>query len=153
MAVAVYRMPGQPLAYGLLIALYTVACYAGRRQRLFVLVLVLAGISVAALLRSEAPINYAFPMLVHAGAYALGSMARLRQAYTAELQDRARRLERERAAHVERAKAAERARIAHDMHDVLAHAVSLMVVQAEAGPRPRWRSCGGCSTRSTRIRR
>lgn len=134
MAVAVYRMPGQPLSYGLLIALYAVANHAGCRRRVLVLVLVLAGISVAALLRSEDALNYAFTMVLHAGAYGLGVMARLRRAYTSELEDRARRLERERAAHVERARAAERARIAHDMHDVLAHAVSLMVVQAEAGP-------------------
>ena len=34
----------------------------------------------------------------------------------------------------ERAAERERARIARDMHDILSHAVSLMVVQAEAGP-------------------
>jgi signal transduction histidine kinase len=50
------------------------------------------------------------------------------------VEDRARRLERERAADTARALAQERARIARDIHDVLAHAVSLMVVQAEAGP-------------------
>lgn len=37
-------------------------------------------------------------------------------------------------ADAERAAAAERARIARDMHDILAHAVSLMIVQAESGP-------------------
>jgi signal transduction histidine kinase len=61
-------------------------------------------------------------------------LARLQRAYTAALEDRARRLERERAADTARAVAQERARIARDMHDILAHAVSLMVVQAEAGP-------------------
>ncbi len=66
--------------------------------------------------------------------YALGMLARVQRAYTAELEDRARRLERERAADTGRARAEERARIARDMHDILAHAVSLMVVQAEARP-------------------
>jgi signal transduction histidine kinase len=61
-------------------------------------------------------------------------MARDRRAHTEAVEERARRLERERAADTARAIARERSRIARDMHDVLAHAVSLMVVQAEAGP-------------------
>jgi signal transduction histidine kinase len=47
---------------------------------------------------------------------------------------RAGEMEREHELDVARAATAERARIARDMHDILAHAVSLMVVQAEAGP-------------------
>jgi signal transduction histidine kinase len=68
------------------------------------------------------------------GAYALGRGAHVRRAYAAELEERAARLERERRTDAERAAERERARIARDMHDVLAHSVSLMVVQAEAGP-------------------
>ncbi|WP_435150938.1 sensor histidine kinase [Micromonospora aurantiaca (nom. illeg.)] len=54
-----------------------------------------------------------------------------RDALTA-LRDRAERLERERKAHAERVRAQERARIAREMHDVVAHRVSLMVVHAGA---------------------
>ncbi|MFL6266593.1 MAG: sensor histidine kinase, partial [Actinomycetes bacterium] len=54
--------------------------------------------------------------------------------YAAALEERAAQLERERVTAAERAAERERARIARDMHDVLAHSVSLMVVQAEAGP-------------------
>ncbi|MEE3919166.1 histidine kinase dimerization/phosphoacceptor domain-containing protein [Micromonospora sp. BRA006-A] len=48
------------------------------------------------------------------------------------MRDRAERLEREREAHAERVRAQERARIAREMHDVVAHRVSLMVVHAGA---------------------
>jgi signal transduction histidine kinase len=56
---------------------------------------------------------------------------RYRRAYYASLEDRAARLEAERDAQVQIAAAAERARIARELHDVIAHNVSVMVVQAD----------------------
>ena len=58
----------------------------------------------------------------------------MQRALAAELQERAARLERERADEARQAVASERARIARELHDVVAHHVSMMVVQAEAGP-------------------
>jgi signal transduction histidine kinase len=54
-----------------------------------------------------------------------------RRRYTSSLEERARRLERERDAQAEVAAAAERARIARELHDVIAHSISVMVVQAD----------------------
>jgi signal transduction histidine kinase len=54
-----------------------------------------------------------------------------RRKYTLSLEERARRLERERDAQAEVAAAAERARIARELHDVIAHSISVMVVQAD----------------------
>ena len=56
---------------------------------------------------------------------------RYRRAYYLALEDRAARLERERDAQARIAAAAERARIARELHDVVAHNVSVMVVQAD----------------------
>ncbi|WTW95750.1 sensor histidine kinase [Streptomycetaceae bacterium NBC_01309] len=64
-------------------------------------------------------------------AWVLGDSMRTRRAYYAELEDRAARLERERDAQAQVAAAAERARIARELHDVVAHNVSVMVVQAD----------------------
>jgi signal transduction histidine kinase len=54
-----------------------------------------------------------------------------RRKYTLSLEERAMRLERERDTQVEVAAAAERARIAREMHDVIAHSISVMVIQAD----------------------
>ncbi|MGW0659151.1 sensor histidine kinase [Streptodolium elevatio] len=74
---------------------------------------------------------FAFVSFMLVIAWVLGDSMRTRRAYYAELEDRAARLERERDAHAEVAAAAERARIARELHDVVAHNVSVMVVQAD----------------------
>jgi signal transduction histidine kinase len=61
-----------------------------------------------------------------------GQATRGRLAQSRILQDRAQRLERERDLAAQVAVADERARIARDLHDVVAHSVSLIVVQAGA---------------------
>ena len=62
----------------------------------------------------------------------LGLWATARRDLLASLRERADRAEREQHLLAERARAAERARIAHDMHDVVAHRLSLMVLHATA---------------------
>ncbi|MFD4986679.1 sensor histidine kinase [Streptomyces sp. NPDC058374] len=64
-------------------------------------------------------------------AWVLGDSLRTRRAYFAQLEERADRLEREREAQAKIVVAAERARIARELHDVVAHNVSVMVVQAD----------------------
>jgi signal transduction histidine kinase len=64
-------------------------------------------------------------------AWVAGDSMRYRRAYYVRLEDRAQRLERERDAQAQIAAAAERARIARELHDVVAHNVSVMVVQAD----------------------
>jgi signal transduction histidine kinase len=64
-------------------------------------------------------------------AWVLGDSMRYRRGYYAALEERAARLEREADAQAQIATAAERARIARELHDVIAHHVSVMVVQAD----------------------
>lgn len=61
----------------------------------------------------------------------LGLHMRTRRAYLRELEERAERLEHERDTEIQMARNAERARIAREMHDVVAHNVSVIVVQAD----------------------
>ena len=65
-------------------------------------------------------------------AWLLGAYAWTRRLYVAALRERADRAEREREESAEAAVASERARIARELHDIVAHSVSVMVVQAEA---------------------
>ncbi|MFF4955254.1 sensor histidine kinase [Streptomyces chattanoogensis] len=64
-------------------------------------------------------------------AWVLGDSIRTRRAYWAQLEEKAARLEKERETQSRIAVAAERARIARELHDVVAHNVSVMVVQAD----------------------
>ncbi len=135
MATAAYSLndpdiPAQPLWYGQLVATYTVAQLAPRWQRLLIILVMVPGVAVTV---GSVP-TLVRGLLTWAAAYALGRAVAVHQTYTKVLEDRAAQLEREREIEAERAAERERARIARDMHDILAHAVSIMVVQAEAGP-------------------
>ena len=68
-------------------------------------------------------------------AWAAGRVLRDRDRVIARLADRARELEEEREAYAALSVRYERARIAAELHDIVAHAISVMVVQAGAGQR------------------
>jgi len=72
-------------------------------------------------------------VLVVAGTWLLGHYVRTRRLLVAELQQRALDLEREREERAGRAVAEERLRIARELHDVLAHTMSVVAVQAGTG--------------------
>ncbi|WP_045746150.1 sensor histidine kinase [Actinoplanes rectilineatus] len=66
-------------------------------------------------------------------AWAIGSGTRSRRAHLAELRARAVDRERERDQQAVLAVAAERGRISRELHDVVAHGLSVMVIQAQGG--------------------
>ncbi|HZB28830.1 MAG TPA: sensor histidine kinase [Streptosporangiaceae bacterium] len=80
-------------------------------------------------------VEYVTNMALLIGVWWLGRGLRLRRAYLAELEDRAQRLERVREGDARTARVEERARIARELHDVVAHHVSVMTVQAGAARR------------------
>ncbi|MER5440478.1 sensor histidine kinase [Streptomyces sp. NPDC002790] len=134
-AMALYHAPPPDVVYGGLVLLYTLAAYAESAPRRIMLVGWVIGASATMSMKEHAePFEYAFHLLSLLSAYGFGLLARTQRAYTAALEERARALEREREIDRARTVTSERARIARDMHDVVGHAVSLMVVQAEAGP-------------------
>ena len=68
-----------------------------------------------------------------AGSWLLGHYVRTRRLLVAELEQRATYLERQREEQARRAVAEERLRIARELHDVLAHTMSVVAVQAGTG--------------------
>jgi signal transduction histidine kinase len=121
------RLPDMP--YGQLVATYTWAELASPGWRVASIVITAAGILFSLIVPNEDPPSFGYVGLMFVTAYALGAGVRGRRDRIAFLEERTRRLTEEHAA----AASAERARIARDMHDVLAHSVGLMVVQAEGG--------------------
>jgi len=124
----------------ILILLYTLAAYTPRRTSVWGLAVCLAG-SAVGIVRWINLTNHGVLGWLVAGAtlfagpallaWVLGDSMRYRRAYYASLEDRAARLEAERDAQAQIAAVAERARIARELHDVIAHNVSVMVVQAD----------------------
>jgi signal transduction histidine kinase len=77
--------------------------------------------------------NGLLPMLVLGLALAFGDGVRSRRAHMRTLEQRASDLEREQQQRMALAAASERARITRELHDVVAHGMSVMVVQAQGG--------------------
>jgi signal transduction histidine kinase len=124
---------------GPLFALYTVAAHTERAVSVAGLGFTAVGILATIVLEVERfdirlP-NIVASYLAFATVWLIGDNLRTRRAYLAQLDERARQLEREREEQAARAIADERSRIARELHDVVAHHVSVMVVQAAAARR------------------
>ncbi|MFG1880074.1 sensor histidine kinase [Sphaerisporangium sp. NPDC049003] len=117
-----------------LILLYTVAAYRGLALSLVAAAVSSLAYAVAMLLAGQHGdwTQHTFAAVVAVAVWVVGRSVRLRRAYLAELVDRAERLERARDADTRAARAEERSRIARELHDVVAHHVSVMTVQAAA---------------------
>jgi signal transduction histidine kinase len=113
------------------VAIYTVARYRSRRY-LWPAVAVLEGILlVAAWQQEQRWTSLALGTSALAATVLLGVTVSTRQAYLAELEARARRLERERDQQAQLAAATERARIAREVHDIVAHNLAVMIALAD----------------------
>lgn len=119
--------------WGLPIALYSVGRYANDDQLSYVGVgATLALTAISTLVDGEAAGSIGFVLVFVFAIWYIGRRIRIRGGYLKLLQERAAQLEREQAAEARRAVAEERTRIARELHDVVAHRVSLMTVQAGA---------------------
>jgi signal transduction histidine kinase len=118
----------------LLIALYTVASLRPLREALACTGALFAVIISIALWQAGGAFWYdgIFVCGVFVAALGLGLYSATRRAFLAELTDRAERLERERDQQVALAAATERTRIAREMHDIVAHNLTVMVTLSEA---------------------
>lgn len=120
-------------SFGLLFALYSVGRYEASNQRsLAAIGGALAAISVEDLILFRPISDIGFNLVVMLLAWYFGRRIRIRRDYLAMLQERADYRERERIAEAQMAVDVERARIARELHDVVAHRVSMITVQAGA---------------------
>lgn len=127
----VLRLPNA--MWSLPFALYGVGRYATNDRWSYTSVFValcVTGISTAADGEPAASIGFSFVFVFLI--WYIGRYIRVRGEYLTLIQERTSQLEREQEAEARRAVADERTRIARELHDVVAHRVSLMTVQAGA---------------------
>ncbi|MFI6264806.1 sensor histidine kinase [Micromonospora sp. NPDC051006] len=126
-----------PLAFdvGVLIAIYSVVKYADRlRDGVLAGIAAAIGVVLASLqVRGPGPWwgSAIYFGLVTGAIWLVGLNVRTRRLYVLSLEERAATLEREREAESRAAVASERTRIARELHDVVAHSMAVMIVQAD----------------------
>jgi signal transduction histidine kinase len=122
-----------PIFFGGLVSVYTVASRTSRRTSYTLgamTAVVMFGVMAAT--GDTGFVTAALNVIVFATAWILGDNVRVRRAHTDELEQRAAELERQRTLEAERAAAEERVRIARELHDVVAHHVSVIALQSQA---------------------
>ncbi len=117
------------------IPMYQVASIYERRRSLIALVvvsaLVLAGSGVAALTHQSIDENLTVVLIV--AAWFIGDSVRVRRTYIAGLAEQAAQRQREVVERAQRSVAEERLQIARELHDVVAHSLSVIAVQSGVG--------------------
>jgi signal transduction histidine kinase len=122
-----------PLPLAPAIAFATVAERSGRVLRVITVAGATAGIAWSQTLPGHTqPYDTIVQVFIFGAAWAVGALSRRRRAALAAAASRAARAEAALDEAAVRAAAAERLRIARELHDVVAHHVSLIAVQAEA---------------------
>lgn len=125
--------PRAPVVMGAVIALYTVAAHTDRSTAWRVGLITVVGLTAVAMLAGELPWYSQENLVITAWtglAAAFGDAVRSRRAFWAAIRERADRAERTREEEARRRVAEERLRIARDLHDVVAHHIALVNVQA-----------------------
>src|SRR3954451_22103399 len=118
------------------LVVYGVAAYCERRRAFVGLVVALVLVWVVVLIEDHSEGgDFLFTALLVFGPWLVGRIVAARGELAMELRDKADRLEREQEKQAQLAVAHERARIARELHDVVAHNVSVMVVQSAAARR------------------
>lgn len=123
---------GHPAALALPIMLYTLVAYVGRAQGA-VYAAGVAAYSVSSLLLFHQPLftTLLFSALLYALSWVAAEFLGARRAYDEAMEARLIVAEYDRDRRAEEAVLMERTRIARELHDVVAHGVSVMVVQAD----------------------
>jgi signal transduction histidine kinase len=132
---ATSNYPSDVQSQMLLVSSYTVGAYCAGRERVLALSTLIAGVFIVAVLGipDTNTTNIVLAGAFFLAAYLFGSTMRNRRLYTDQLEERAVLLERERDEQAKRAVSDERLRIAQDLHDVVAHSMGVIAVQAGVG--------------------
>jgi signal transduction histidine kinase len=123
-----------PADIALLVALFTLAVHAEPRRALLGAVMVFAGVVMASVRwvpGGDVAKSIVFLTGLVVAALFIGIALRTWRSYMDSLVERTKRLEFERDQQARLAAATERSRIAREMHDVIAHSVSIMVTLAD----------------------
>ena len=122
-----------PFPLGPAIAFYTIIDRCGPAWRRISWLLIAAGVAVSQTSPGHSePYDAIFQAFIFFSVWVAGTLSRARRTTLREAESRADRAEAEVDEQAARAAAVERIRIARELHDVVAHHVSLMAVQAEA---------------------
>jgi signal transduction histidine kinase len=133
LAVAALGVPPIVLGLAILVAVYSVAAYGDRWVSLAGLAAAELGSAAVQLTPGRfQTLTVVSNALVIGAAWLLGHFVGVRRAYTARLEQTA-ELERTRAEQARRAVAEERLRLARELHDVVAHSISVIAVQSGVG--------------------